>query len=137
VRRGFTLLETAFATMLVGVALVALLQLMAAGTVANNEAAERTTAAALVANVHEATLTMTYANTLALDGKDYSPPVDARLQKVDDLGAGWKQHVDVDYVDPNHLASLSGSAAQPAARVTVTAYHNGAAVYTGAWVITQ
>jgi hypothetical protein len=80
---------------------------------------------------------MPYTDVVALDSKDYSPPVDARLKAVDDLGNGWKQHVDVDYVDPNHLSSLSGSAVQPAARVTVTAYHNGAAVYTGAWVVTQ
>lgn len=135
--RGFTLLETAFATMIVGVAMVALLQLLAAGTVSNNEATDRTTAAALVANVHEATLTMNYAAVRALDNKDYSPPIDARSKPIAELGTSWKQHVSVQYVDPNHVSALSGTASQPTSRVTVTIYRNNAAIYTGAWVVTQ
>ena len=133
--RGFTLVEAAFVTVVVGLSCAALLQLLAAGTVANVESAELTSAVNVANNLHEGTISMTFAQVAALNNKDYSPPVDSRMTAIASLGSTWKQHVDVAYVDPQNLSALSGTGATAAARVTVTVYHNSNKVYDTRWVI--
>ena len=133
-RRGFTLIEAALVTFIVGLSCAALLQLLAAGTVANVESAELTTAINLAKNVHEATLRMDYAEVVAKNNAEYCPPVDSRLTPVADLGAAWKQRVTVAYVDENNLSGPAGTGVTPTARVTVTVYHNNAPVYTTRWI---
>jgi type II secretory pathway pseudopilin PulG len=136
-RRGFTLIEAAFATMVIGLGVTALIQLMAAGTVANADGTEMTTAINLANNVHEATLTLSYAQVLALNNKDYSPPVNSNFKSISQLGTTWKQHVDVGYLNPDNLNGATVVTVQPTARVTCTVSHNGAAVYKTIWVVTN
>lgn len=133
--RGFTLVEAAFVTVVVGLSCAALMQLLAAGTVANIDAAEITSGMNLGNNLHEATLPMTFAQILSLDGKNYSPPVDSQFNSLSTLGSTWKQHVDVKYVDPNNLSNLSGTTVEDTARVTVIVYHNNNAVYSTYWIV--
>lgn len=62
VRRGFTLLEAALVTCIVGVGVTALLQLMAAGTVSNTAGTELTTGLTLAKNIREMTLGLAFAD---------------------------------------------------------------------------
>src|SRR5689334_18528489 len=55
-RRGFTLVESAVVTVIVGVGVVAMLELLAAGSVSNAEGAELTTAINLASNIREISL---------------------------------------------------------------------------------
>jgi len=58
--RGFTLIEAAMVTVIVGVGVVAMLQLLAAGTVSNSEGTELTTAINLANNIREMSLGLAY-----------------------------------------------------------------------------
>ena len=51
-KRGFTLIEAAIVTAIVGFGVVGMLELMAAGTMANTESTELTTAMVLAGNIH-------------------------------------------------------------------------------------
>jgi prepilin-type N-terminal cleavage/methylation domain-containing protein len=59
-RRGFTLIEAAMVTVIIGVGVVAMLQLLAAGTVSNSEGTELTTAINLANNIREMSIGLAY-----------------------------------------------------------------------------
>src|SRR3954462_2106994 len=59
-RRGFTLIEAAIVTAIVGFGIVGVLQLMTAGTMANIDSADLTTAMGLASNIHERALGVKY-----------------------------------------------------------------------------
>src|SRR5215216_2166023 len=61
-RRGFTLIEAAITTVIIGVGCVSMLTLLGAGTMANNEGAELTTAMNLAGNVREAMAGVAYTD---------------------------------------------------------------------------
>ena len=132
-RRGFTLVEAATATVIIGVAFTALLQLLAVGTVSNREGAELTTAVHLANNVHEAAVRVPYAELFDLEGT-YSPAVDARMVALPGM-TGWSQVVDVSYVDESMLtAAVPDTQYEPTSRVTVSVARNGKQVYRTSWL---
>ena len=59
-RRGFTLIEAAMVTVIIGLGVVGMLELLAAGTVSNSEGTELTTAINLANNVRELSLGLAY-----------------------------------------------------------------------------
>ena len=134
-RGGFTLIEAGMATVIIGVAFTAMLQVLAAGTVANRDGTALTTAIHLAGNIHEASVRTAYDDIFTLRDT-HSPPVDANLQTMTGM-AGWQQVVDVTYVDPNLLTSdVPDDQDEPTARVTVTINRNGKFVYRTSWIAT-
>lgn len=132
--RAFTLIETAIATVIIGVAFTAMLQLMAAGTVANRESTELTTAINLAGNIHEAAIRAGYPDELFALEKTWTEAVDARLQKIPGM-PGWSQVVDVSFVDESLITqAVPDDQYEPTARVTVTVRLNGKDVYTTSWI---
>ena len=136
--RGFTLIEAAIVTAIVGIAIVGMLQLMAAGSMANAESAEGTTAVNLANNINEmlkgadySTLQSTY------DNRTYSPAVDATGGAMSSF-SNWEQVVSVKYVDHNRVTSeVPDTQVEPTSRVTVTVKHNGNVVYTVSWLVVE
>src|SRR4051812_17096804 len=61
-RRGFTLIEAAMVTVIVGVGVVGMLELLAAGTMSNTKGTELTTAINLANNVREITLGLQFVD---------------------------------------------------------------------------
>src|SRR5438045_2444335 len=112
-RRGLTLIEASLATAIVGIGCLASLNLLAAGTVSNMEAAEQTTGVNLARNIREMTVNQTYDQVRALDGADYTPPHDVRGLTMANM-SNWEQLVSVkaitltnltqQIVDPNPAA---------------------------------
>ena len=134
-RGGFTLIEAGMATVIIGVAFTAMLQVLAAGTLSNREGTALTTAIHLAGNIHEASVRTPYADVFELRAT-HSPPVNANLQAMTGM-AGWQQVVDVTYVDPNLLTSdVPDDQEEPTARVTVTINRNGKFVYQTSWITT-
>ena len=152
--RGFTLIEAAMVTVIIGVGVVGMLELLAAGTMSNTKGTELTTAINLANNIREVTLGMQFvdpeqptiwstkeATTAAyddvkdLDGCEFSPPLDVRRQPIASY-VNWKQVIRVDTVDPNNvkLALTTKDAREVTARVTVTIQHQNADVYTMSWL---
>ena len=133
-RRGFTLIEAAIVTVIVGVGTVAMIQLLAAGSMANGDAHSLTTGLNLARNIREMTQSMTYVQILDLDGEVYSPPVDSMGQAQSGFD-GWQQAVTVQKVDPNYLTlELAQSTDSPMARVTVSVSRDGEEICSIDWL---
>ena len=120
---GFTLVEAALTTAIIGIGIMAMLELIAAGTKSNLEGAELTTAINLAKNVREYTLGLTFEQTRNLNGTIYSTPIDGRGQTIGSQ-SGWKQAVAVQAIEPNSLITSSNDTTPDAIRVTVTVTHN-------------
>jgi type II secretory pathway pseudopilin PulG len=137
-RGGFTLIEAAIVTAIVGIAIVGMLQLMAAGSMANYDSAEATTAVNLANNINEMLHGVNYTSLKATyDNRTYNPAVDATGAALTSF-SGWQQRVSVKYVDHNLVTSVvPDSQIEPTCRVTVTVIHNGTPVYVASWLIVQ
>jgi Tfp pilus assembly protein PilV len=159
-RRGFTLIEAAMTTVIIGVGCVAMLRLLGAGTLANQDGAELTTAMNLAGNVRECMTGVAYTDpanpthwgtesgetTYAsyndiddFDGKTFSPPIDARRQSLGTNYSTWSQKVKVETMKPYNLQTVTSHLnltpdLRPTCRCTVTITHNGHTIYTQSWI---
>lgn len=152
-RRGFTLIEAALVTTIISFGVLAMLQLLAVGTVSNNDGAEMSTAINLAKSLREMMVGMPIADPTTpthwgteagenlafyddiddFDGKTYSPPIDARRTSIVALN-DWSQTIRVQTVDPNLLTSTVPNGTTAAVRVTVTVSHNNKQVTSYSWV---
>ena len=130
--RGFTLIEASLATVIIGVGVVAMLELIAAGTRVNVDGAERTTATNLAKNVREYALKLNFAQMAALGGAQWTPPIDSRGMQMADFD-GWAQTVSVSAVNPKSLNSTVTTTGAVAVRVTVVVTHHGDQHCTLSW----
>jgi len=152
-------------TVIVGFGCVGMMKLMAAGSMANGDATELTTAMMLANNIREATQTSNNfsfsdpvtptnwgresgeaANTPAgwddlddFDGAVLSPPIDARRKRLSNY-SNWTQSITVQSMDPNRIWSTMGHgslapSARPMSRVTVAISHAGHQVCTSKWMV--
>jgi prepilin-type N-terminal cleavage/methylation domain-containing protein len=133
-RKGFTLLEAMLSTTIIGVAFVAMLQLLAAGTVNTIAGSELTTGVSLARNMREYTLNQTYTALPALNGASYSPPKDSRGSSVTSL-TGWQQVITVQAVNPDNIKQDIVDASPDAVRITVVVNHNSQKVCDLSWYV--
>jgi len=152
-RSGFTLIEAALVTTIISFGVLAMLQLLAVGTVSNNDGAEMSTAINLAKGVRELMVGMPVADpttptnwgaeageTLAtyddiddFDGRSYSPPINGRRVSVAEFPE-WSQTIRVQTVDPNLLTTTVPNGTTAAVRVTVTVSRNGKQITNYSWV---
>ena len=152
-RRGFTLIEAALVLAIISFGVLAMLQLLAAGTVSNSEGAEMTTAMNLAKNVREMCVGMhcvdpttptnwgaepgetlaTYDDIDDLAGRSFSPPIDARRTVLTELD-NWVQSISVVNVDADRLTTVVPNGSSPAYRITCVVTNNGREVYRMSWV---
>jgi type II secretory pathway pseudopilin PulG len=123
-RRGFTLIEAALTTMIVGVGLVATMSLLAAGTNSNIDGANTTTGVNLAKNVRELSLKSTFDEVRAMNGRTHNPPIDSRGTAVVGFN-NWTQSVVVQPVDPDRLSTDIVDPDPDVVRVTVRVHNNG------------
>ena len=135
-RRGFTLIEAAIVTAIVGIGIVGLLELLAAGSMANINSKQLTTAVFLANNVNEMMQGQDYDTLKAtFDNKTYKPPKDGRGADLAGFN-NWQQVVDVSYVLPNRLTSVvPDSQVEPTSRVTVKILANDEVIYQTQWIV--
>jgi prepilin-type N-terminal cleavage/methylation domain-containing protein len=159
VRTGFTLIEVAIATAVIGIAVVALLTALAAGTRTNSAGQELSQAVFLSEAVREWTLTLPYSdedpgdvgNPPGPDGSDptdfvddlddllsvtYDPPKNSMGNDLTDM-IGWSQVVSLTYRDPNDLDTVVSPGPTDVARVEVTIQHTGRDILTTGWLVTR
>lgn len=162
-RRAFTLVETALAIVIIGTGVMALLQLLAAGTMVNAAGANLTTAVNLANNIHEISLGLpiqdptnktpitkesgaptTYTRLWSMNGDTYSPPLDVTRRPIAAY-SNWSQSVTINTVDPTSVTSTRPNnnnidpnypPVNPTARLTVVVSYNGRVVYTTSWLVT-
>ena len=129
-RRGFTLIEAALTTFIIGTAVLATVQLFAACTQQNSVAAQGTTAMLLASHIQETmaglpVLDPSYANTYFgpepgevlrtyndvddFDGSSFNPPIDSTRTQIPQM-AQYTQAVTVVPVLANKLTSNTNPA---------------------------
>ena len=133
-RSGFTLIEAALVTVIVGVGFMAMLQLLATGTVANVQGAQTTTGMNLAKNIREMSLKMKFVDLPTLNSKSYNPPIDSRGTSLTDFSA-WKQQVKVQAVDPDRMTLDISDPSPSAIRITVTVSRNNQTVCQMSWYV--
>lgn len=131
-RRGFTLMEASLTTIIVGVGMAAMLQLLAAGTVNNIQSFETTTGSNVARSIHEAMIQMTFSQITAMNGKTYEPPIDSCQNSLTAL-PDWQQAVTVQPVNPDNLTQNEVDPDPDAVRVTVDVSHHGNQVCQVSW----
>jgi prepilin-type N-terminal cleavage/methylation domain-containing protein len=156
-RSGFTLIETALTVTIVGVAIVAMCQLLAAGTIANVDGAKATTGMTLARDVREFALRLAFTDPRTptvwgldqgesgsnpttfndindLAGRTFQPPIDSSGHALTVFN-DWSQVVTVATVAPDMLPSTRPTGSQPANRVTVSVFHNKEKVCDLTWFV--
>ena len=140
-RRGFTLIEAAMVTVIIGIGVVGMLELLAAGTLSNTKGTELTTAINLANNVREISLGLAFSDPVKpdvwstkdgqtvfdykdikdLDGENWCPPRDVNRKQI--MGYdNWRQKIKVQTVSQNNVGgiALPNDPKEPTARITVT-----------------
>jgi prepilin-type N-terminal cleavage/methylation domain-containing protein len=134
VRRGFTLMECAITTVIIGVAIVAVIELLANGNRASATTVRTLTAMHLAQDIREYTIAMRIDALDALNGESFSPPLDARGTAIAEM-PGWQQTISVTGADENRLTLTVPVASTDMRRVTVTVSHRGNTVASSQWLV--
>lgn len=138
-RRAFTLIEAMMVTVIVGVGVMAMLELLAAGTMVNGESTELTTAVSLANNINELCVRTKYEDLRTAvgtsAGRIYDPPIDGRGQQLT-RHENWSQVVTVQYVEPHRLTVVvPETQVEPTSRVTIQIRRYGRPIYTTSLVV--
>jgi len=156
---GFTIIETAMATAVVGIGIVAMVHAMAAGTKVNSQGRDITHAIFLAQEIREWTLQLPFSdldpgdadNPPGPDGSDpqlfvddlddlmgvtYIPPRDGQEQIIDGM-ANWSQTIELEWRDPNSLTTAVPKGSTDVISVSVTIRHDGQKVLSTSWLVTR
>ena len=132
-RQGFTLVEVMVATVIIGIAISAMVGANAYFTRVNGAGVDLTQAGALIDQIREMTLALEISDLAALDGQVFSPPIDSAGTAMTELGA-YSQAVTVEHVLKSDLSGVDSTGASPFVRVTVRVLLNGCEVASSAWI---
>lgn len=148
-------METALATVIVGVGTVGMFALVAASTQQTTDSANVTAGMNLARNVRELSMALAFRengggfgaetgqsanNPVTWDDVDdvngavLSPPIAATRTRLTEM-TGWTQTVTVQNVDPNRLTLTVPNGTSAAARVTVVVSRNGERVCDMTWFV--
>ena len=158
-RGGFTLIEIAVATAVVGIALAALLVALGSHTRVRDAAAKITQAAALAQELREWTLALPFSdpdsgdadNPPGPDGSDplvfvddlddlmdvtYEPPRDGQGNKIYSMD-GWSQIIRLSWRDPNDISTPIADGASDLIYVEVDVAFQGKSIRTTNWLVAR
>lgn len=125
--RGFTLLESLFAAMLIGLVIAALAASSGAFTMANAAGVDMSTAEFLIEEIREWTAPMVFSDLAGIAG-DYSPPIDVTGAELADFAAFTQQ------VTVENCGTEFGAPNSDFVRITVTILKNGNPVSQADWI---
>ncbi|MCE5276778.1 MAG: prepilin-type N-terminal cleavage/methylation domain-containing protein [Planctomycetaceae bacterium] len=153
-RGGFTLIEAAIATALLGTGVTALMLAVQSGTSVNGAGRKMTQAVFLAQEIREWTLRLPFVDpqtpnnppgpdgtspqTFVDDLNDlmnvtYSPPRDAYGSAITDM-SGWSQTITMTWRDPDNLSAAVANGASDIVRVEVSVSFKGQPVHTSAFL---
>jgi prepilin-type N-terminal cleavage/methylation domain-containing protein len=131
--KGFTLIESMMATVIIAIAIVALMASNLAYTSANTYGADLSTAEFLIEEIRELTAVMDYDGLASLDDKTYSPPIDMNGGSLADF-ANFSQIVAVENVNENNFTVVVGDDASDFLRVTVSVTQKDEQISSASWI---
>lgn len=158
-RGGFTLIEVAVATAIIGIGVTALLSTVAAGTRANGAGRTLTQATFIAQELREWTLRLPFKDPDPADatkppgndGSDpqtfvddlddlmnvtYSPPRDGRGQPMTDL-VGWEQRITLTWRNPSNIAQTVANGGSDLIYVHVAVRYRNQEVLTTGWLVSK
>ena len=135
-KNGFTLVEVLFAIILVGIAIVSLLAANLSFTKANSVGTELSTAEFLIEQIRELTLSVGYDDLYALDGANYSPPVNANGEVLNDFVA-FSQQITVENVSDTNFEQVVAEHTSNFVRITVSVFLNSREISSAGWIRAQ
>ena len=130
---GFTLIEAMIATVLIAIAIVALMVSNQAYTQVNAAGLDMSTAEFLIEEARERTASLEFDNLAAFAGT-YSPPEDIEGNALTAFAA-FSQQVTVQNVSPSDFTVPQ--AGSDFIRVTITIQRNGEAISSADWIRTR
>lgn len=156
------MIEVMMATAIIGIGVTAIFTAIRSGTQVNAAGRDLTQAAFLVQEIREWTLKLPFsdpdaadaANPPGPDGTDPqtfvddlddlmnvtfgppNPPRDGNGVAIANL-AGWSQHIQLDWKNPDSLQTTVASGASDVIRVTVTIARNGETILSSGWLVTR
>lgn len=130
-RQGFTLIEVAVATAVIGMGVAAMLTAIGSGTRANDAGQKLTQAAFLAQEIREWTVRQPFANLATVT---YNPPVDGRGQQITDM-PGWSQAVTVSWRNTSSLSTVVTPGTSDVVYVQVVVSYNNQPSLTTGWLI--
>ncbi len=150
---GFSLIEVLIATILVGLAITALLVASGSLTIANGASTDLSTAEFLVEQIRELTALLPvvdpqtgiavfgpeetdlayYDDLDDFDGASFSPPIDANRNVLNNFAA-FSQIVLVENVNPSNFNQVVGDHSTSFVRVTVTVVLNAKEISSTSWI---
>ena len=131
-QHGFTLLESLFAAMLIGLVITALIASSAAFTMANAAGVDLSTAEFLIEEVREKKATMEFAEIDLIPGVHITPPKDMEDNDLNDFAA-FTQVVTVLPVSETDFNSLAGTNSD-FKKITVEIRKNGQIITEASWL---
>jgi len=158
-RGGFTLIEVAVATVVIGIGVTSLLLTVGSGTRINSAAQELTRAVFCAQEIREWTLKLPFSDTDPADmdnppGPDgsnpqvfvddlddlmdvtYAPPRDGQGSPIADM-VGWTQQITLTWRDPSDLLSTVEAGTSDVIYVSVQISRHGREVLTVGWLVTR
>jgi hypothetical protein len=120
--------------MIMSIAVVAMCELVTAGTAHAVSGGELTTAVNLANTIHEGAVIGQSRDIWDLNGRTFQPAIDGTGAAIAGDQA-WSQQVVVQAVDNRNIGAVADEATGLMARMTVTVYHNGHYVYSGSWLM--
>ena len=130
---GFTLIEVLIAVILVGLAIASLVAANNSFTKANAAGTVLSTAEFLVEQIRELTAMTGYDDLDDLDGVNFSPPISADGNALDD-SAAFSQQITVDNVDAANFENVVPDHSSDFVRVTVRVLLNSQEISSAGWI---
>lgn len=131
-RKGFSLIEVAVATVIIGLGVTALLSAVSAGTRSNRAGQQMTQAAFLAQEVREWSVRQNFDN---LASATNTPPHDALGNAITGL-SDWTQDIVVTWRNPASIKTVSATATDMV-YVEVTISHKNQNLLTTGWLVTR
>lgn len=156
-REGFSLIEAAVATAIIGIGVVALMAAIRAGTQTNEAGRQITQAVFLAQEIREWTRRLPFKDPQTPDdppGPDqsdpqvfvddlddlmavtYSPPRDAHGSPITDM-TPWSQTITLTWRSPTDLTSVVTSGASDIVHVQVEIYYQAQEILSTGWLVTR
>lgn len=130
---GFTLVEVVVATIIVGIAVTALVTGVASATRVNGQSQKLTTAVFLAQELREWTLRLPFDS---LTGGTYAPPIDGTGAAMTDR-PGWSETVTLSWRSSDNLSAVVTAGSSDVVYVQVEVFFQGNSMMKTGWLVAR
>jgi type II secretory pathway pseudopilin PulG len=134
-RRGFSLVEAAIATAIVGIGIVALMTLAGSTSRMSDGSRQLSTGVFLAQELREWTVKLGFEQVASLNNLTCDPPISGQGSPIADM-VGWSQKLNVTYRNTDNLA-LASTGATGVLKVAVLVSYRSRPVASTSWLVAR